>query len=306
MKNDNYHESVMVREVIEGLHLNNQDRPFDGGKYIDATLGTAGHALEIIKKGGSVLGIEQDPKMLEVAYTRLKDACPTMNQKVHGFFKLVQGNFRDIKMIAGKTGFVPANGILFDLGISNIHFKSDDRGFSFENPEAPLDMRLDEFSQSITAADLLNVLRQDQLYSLFEKVLNPKESKELSGEIVKKREELKIETVGDFLEIAESIDAKGKLHPATRAFLALRIAVNSELENLKDTLPNAFEILVRGGRLLVISFHSSEDAIVKNFFRQSDDSGGAKISEKPIHPSEEEVSINPRSRSARLRILEKL
>lgn len=293
MKNDNHHESVMVREAVEGLHINNR------GRFIDATVGTAGHALEIIKKGGSVLGIEQDPKMLEIAYARLKD--------IGGFFKLVQGNFRDIKMIAGKTGFVPANGILFDLGVSNIHFKSDDRGFSFGNPEAPLDMRLDKFSQSITAADLLNVLRQDQLYSLFEKVLYPLESKDLSQKIVTKREETKIKTVGDFLEIAESIDSKRGLHAGTRAFLALRIAVNSELENLKETLPGTFEILAQGGRLLVISFHSGEDAIVKNFFRQISDEGKAKvITDKPIYPSEEEVSVNPRSRSARLRILEKI
>src|SRR3989344_2089045 len=149
-----YHESVMVREALEALHLKNQ------ANYIDATLGTGGHTLEIARLGGRVLGIEADPKMLEIAKRRLEE------EKLKNF-KLELGNFISIETLARKNNFIDISGILFDLGVSNLHLTSDIRGFSFNNPDDPLDMRLDTSTQGVSASDLLNVLREDQLISLF-------------------------------------------------------------------------------------------------------------------------------------------
>jgi 16S rRNA (cytosine1402-N4)-methyltransferase len=283
MKNDNYHESVMTREVIENLHIKSQ------AKYIDATLGTAGHTLEIAKQGGSVLGIEADPEMLAIAKKRLEDTCPTP--------KLVLGNFIDIDKIAHKEGFEKVSGILFDLGVSNIHLTDTSRGFSFGNSEADLDMRLNPEAQGVKASDLLNLLRKDQLTDLFMVTLDPGPSRWLSKRIMDFRKDKPISTVSDLLEICKGLKTgKKTLNEATLPFLALRIAVNSELDNLKNVLPNAYDLLEEGGRLVVITFHSGEDEIVKEFFGKKGEY---------IVPSQSEIGNNPRSRSAKMRVLQR-
>lgn len=291
---NNYHETVLVKEVVEALHIQK------GGKYIDATLGNGGHTLEILKLGGSVLGIELDPKMLDIAQGRLKKETKS------GQYKLVNGNFLDIDEISGKNGWKEVDGILFDLGVTNLHLKDAMRGFSFSNPEADLDMRVDPKSQGVTGADLLNVLRQDQLKSLFEVTLEPGAAKWITGRVIHSRAIKPIKTIGDFLEICEGLrGGKPGLSEATLPFLAVRIAVNSELTNLKEALPKAFNLLKKGGRLVVISFHSKEDVLVKDFFKEKLAEGAKMVTFKPVMAGESELLANKKARSAKMRVLEK-
>lgn len=277
-------------------------------KVIDATLGTGGYTLRLCEIGVSVLGIDADERMLEVARKRLEEACPASDENVGSSFKLVQGNFKDIDLIAEENGFLPAEGVVFDLGVSSLQLTDEARGFSFSNKDAPLDMRINEVSQKATASDLLNALREDQLIKMFEKVLSFSKAKKLSREIVGKRKEEPIKSVGDFLALTNRIfEKRGRLHPATKPFLALRMATNSELENLKEALPKALKTLKEGGKLVVVSFHSGEDEIVKDFFREVERNGNGKIiTRSPITPSEVEVNKNPKSRSAKLRAIEKI
>ena len=289
---NNYHETVMSKEAIDGLHIKK------GSLYIDTTLGNGGHSLGIINQGGKVLGIDIDPEMVKISQDRLKEAKD---------FKSAQGNFSKIDEIAKTNNWTPVAGILFDLGVSNIHLKNLERGFSFENPEAILDMRLDPKSLGVKACDLLNVLREDQLTDLFAVTLEPGAAKWITGRVLHSRAEKPIQTVGDMLEISKGLKVgKIGLNEATLPFLALRIAVNSELDNLKEALPKSFNILEKGGRIVVISFHSKEDEIVKDFFKEKSKSEGAKmITFKPVRAGEEEISVNRRARSAKMRILEK-
>ena len=293
MKND-LHESVLVREVIKALPIEKTR------KYIDATVGNGGHALEILKAGGNVLGIDLDPEMLKIAGNRLSA------EVANGTCKLVNGNFTDIDKIVGKYNWKPVSGILLDLGVTNLHLKDMERGFSFENPDANLDMRINPDNQGVKAADLLNVLREDQLRELFEVTLEPGAAKWISGRVIHARAIKPIATVGDALKICEGLKTgKSGLNEATLPFLALRIAVNSELSNLEEALPKAFNLLEKGGKLAVISFHSGEDAIVKDFFKKMKDGGAEIITFKPILAGKEEVNVNRRARSAKLRVLQK-
>jgi 16S rRNA (cytosine1402-N4)-methyltransferase len=282
MTDDNYHESVMTSEVVESLHIKK------ARKYIDATLGTGGHTLAIAEQGGQVLGIETDPEMLAIATKRLANIKPIP--------KLVLGNFVDIDKIAKENGYTEVSGIVFDLGVSNIHLKDSLRGFSFGNPEADLDMRLNHEIQGVKASDLLTILRPDQLVELFMVTLDPGPSRWLSKRVANYRQDKQIKTVSDFLEICKGLKTgKKTLHEATLPFLALRIAVNSELDNLKTVLPKAYDLLAEDGKLIVITFHSREEEIVKEFFGKGDE----------YTPSVLEVDRNQRSRSAKMRILQK-
>lgn len=271
-----YHESVMVKEVLENLHINT------GSKIIDCTLGTGGHAEALVNKGVEVLGIEVDPRMLRVAKERLGDNA-----------KLVLGNFSNIDRIAIENGFEKVDGILFDLGVSNLHLKADKRGFSFTEKDQLLDMRLNPDIQGVAAYDLLNALDKTQLTNLFAKVLKMHEAVELAKRVFENRP---IKTVGDLKRLAFGVNKKRGLDSATLPMLALRIAVNSELENLEEVLPKAYELLRVGGKLVVITFHSGEEEIVKKFTNGQ---------EKVIFPNPEEVRNNLSARSAKLYVLEK-
>lgn len=289
----NYHETVLEKEAVDALHVKKD------GKYIDATLGNAGHTLEILKLGGQVLGIEMDPRMLEIAERRIS------NENLSGC-KLANGSFVNIDEIVKNHGWEEADGVLFDLGVTNLHLKDLERGFSFANPDAVLDMRMDPETQGVKGADLLNVLREDQLRQMFETTLEPGAAKWISGRVIHSRSIKPIETVGDFLEICEGLKVGKKgLNEATLPFLAVRIAVNSELTNLEEVLPKAFDLLKKGGRLVVISFHSKEDVLVKDFFKRMADMGARQITFKPVMASDEELNVNKRARSAKMRVLEK-
>jgi 16S rRNA (cytosine1402-N4)-methyltransferase len=239
--------------------------------------------------------------MLEIAKKRLGGESVPPSR-----WKLVNGNFTEIDKFAKQNNWEEVSGILFDLGVTNLHLKDLERGFSFENPEASLDMRVDQESMGVKACDLLNVLREDQLRDLFEVTLEPGAAKWISGRVIHSRLESPIKTVGDMLDISSGLKTgKSGINEATLPFLALRIAVNSELDNLKEVLPKAYKLLEKGGRLVVISFHSGEDSIVKDFFKEMQGKGAKTITGKPISADKNELLTNRRARSAKMRVLQK-
>ena len=288
MTNNDLHEPVLVKEVLEAL-----EPVVIGGELtvIDATLGTGGHSQVLLNQGYQVLAIEADKDMLAVAKKRLT-----------GTIKFIEGNFKDIDRLIKDRNI---DAIIFDLGVSNLQLTSVDRGFSFSDGEAPLDMRIDREGQSLTAADLLNVLRKDQLEFLFAKVLKPWEAKKIVAEILNARETTKFATVADFLAVCSVVRTKPGLNRATLPLLALRIAVNSELENLTEVLPKALDLVRSKGRILVIYFHSLERQIISKFVHENKGKL-TQVNAEPISAGFEELQANPKSRSARLVILEKL
>lgn len=283
-----YHEPVLVNEVLEGLDV----KP--GGRYIDATIGDGGHAKGIMDRGGMVLGIDQDREAIERVSMRLKKEIE------QGDLRTVQGNFDHIGDIARENGFNRVDGILFDLGMSSFQIEESGRGFSFQQDE-PLDMRMDG-DLSVTAADLVNALGKRELTELFRRFGQVERAPLVAGTIVEERKQRPIVTTTQLSDLVSRVNPRrGRLHPATKVFMALRLAINDEFGNLERALPQACELLVAAGRLAVVSFHEGEDRIVKGFFRL--ESGRIdEIRLSPISPTDEEIARNPRSRSARLRI----
>lgn len=281
-----YHQSVLLKEAISYLDV----KP--GKNYIDATLGGGGHSLAIKQMGGEVLGIDQDPEALEYV------------QKTHPELTLLrQGSFEKIAQFAREVGFEKVAGVLFDLGVSSHQLEAGYRGFSFRE-DAPLDMRMNP-DMGVTAADLLNALSERELEGIFKNYGEEMFARKIANRIVASRLNNKIETTKKLAELIEhtvGFNPKARIHPATRVFQALRIAVNDELNSLNTALPEAVELLDSGGRLVVISFHSLEDRIVKNYFKREEDANVLEIlTKKPLEPTEREVRENPRARSAKLR-----
>lgn len=291
---EGYHRSVLLREAIEALEVKRDEW------YLDCTLGDGGHSIEIIKRGGGVVGIDADPQALERVQKRFRDEGITRDR-----FKLVLGNFRDLKNLTQtETKFA---GVLFDLGVSSLQLESPERGFSFAK-SGPLDMRMDP-SLQVQAKDLLKVLSRKELYELFLKFGEEKNSWALAAALERARKITPIATTKQIVEVVERVAGRknGKVHPATRVFQALRIAVNDELNALEEGLAKAREVLAKNGRIVVISFHSLEDRIVKNFFKSWESKGmGQVLTKKPIVPSEDEINVNPRSRSAKMRVFKKI
>ncbi len=302
------HIPVLPDEVISGLRVE------PGSRIIDATVGGGGHAAEILAASapdGQLLGLDRDPAALEVAKERLAP--------YEGRFELVHASFADLREVAEAHNFVPVEGILFDLGLSSLQLGDAERGFSFMS-EGPLDMRFDPTSGGPTAADLVNTLSAEALADILYEYGEERQSRRIAKAIVEARP---VHTTGELTDvIAEEVGRRrGRLHPATLTFQALRIAVNEELTAVKAALPQAVEILEAGGRLAVIAFHSLEDRIVKRFMRREskdcicprelpictcDHEATLNVmTKKPIRPTEEEAAVNPRSRSARLRIAER-
>lgn len=294
----NFHRPVLLKEAIGFLNV------FPGGMYVDATVGGGGHAEEILKRKGKLIGIDCDPEAIKAARQRLVFACPPDDPLS---WRLAQGNFRDIKKIVEGFGHREVNGILFDLGLSSHQLESEGRGFSFRS-HSLLDMRMDP-SLGVTAADLVNALGQRELSKLFFEYGDEKLGGLFARVIVETRRKGKIETCNQLAEIIEKAASfrNSKIHPATRIFQALRIAVNDELGNLRTGLSEALDLLVAGGRLVIISFHSGEDRIVKNFFKLMEERGRLRVlTKKPMRPPTTEVEDNQKARSARLRVGEKL
>lgn len=288
-----FHTPVLLKETIDCLNIKK------GKKYIDATVGGGGHSQTILKTGGKVLGIDWDPEAIEYAKRHLRTACP------NAFWIMVRGNFIHLEKIAREHDFKKVDGVLFDLGVSSHQLTRAERGFSFLK-DAPLDMRMDS-ALGVTAADLLKVLSKKQLNALFTRFTQEKRARAIVNALVRARELKPIKRTGELADLVAKVYGEKRkirgLHPATKVFLALRMAVNSELVNLKLALPQAVELLKPGGRLAVISFHQSEDRIVKNFFKK--EKRLKVLTKKPIRPSEAEVKANPRARSAKLRAAEK-
>lgn len=302
------HIPVLLKESIEGLKVKEHK------KYIDATLGDGGHALKILKKGGKLLAIDRDPDQVRRATRKFKKVYSALRLSLNGHdlkkpFTLVVGNFKDLAKIASEHGFESPAGILFDLGVSSAQLEDPRKGLSF-TLDAPLDMRLDP-TLRLTARDLVNQLSEGELYEIFTRNAQEELARPIAEAIVSARSLKPIETTTELAEIARSIaksrGRRSKLHPATKTFLALRIEVNSEIENLKKGLVQAIEILKTDGRLVVISFHETEDRLVKKTMQKAASHKKLKIiSKKPITPSVNEIESNPKARSAKLRIGERL
>ncbi len=292
-----YHESVLLKEAVDYLQVEK------GKRYIDATLGGGGHAVEIVKQGGKVLGIDVDEEAVGYVGDRIKNQESGIKRDKD--LVLYRGNFRELGKIAKESGFEKVAGILFDLWVSSWQFDTGGRGFSFQK-DAPLDMRMD-LGLSVSAGDLVNGLTRNELSELFWKLGEEKFAKKIALAIDNYRKNKKIESTRELAELVErTVRRSEKIHPATRIFQALRIAVNGELESLREALPQAVELLEPGGRVVVISFHSLEDRIVKNSFSGFAESGfGRIITRKPVEVSELEVEKNRRARSAKLRVFEK-
>jgi 16S rRNA (cytosine1402-N4)-methyltransferase len=302
------HKPVLLGKAVEALQVQ------PGKRYVDCTLGSGGHASAILEKlvpDGKLLGIDTDPEAINMAKTRLADYA--------GSTIIVNDNFANLETICRENNFLPVRGILFDLGLSSTQLEISERGFSFQH-DGPLDMRFSP-TQGLSAADIVNNLPEDKLSLLIKTYGEERYSKRIARCIIKNR------PISSTLQLAGIVEKaigshRGKIHPATRTFMALRIAVNRELENLITALRQAVNCLDHQGRLVVISYHSLEDRIVKQFMLR--ESKGCIcppetpicqcghipslkiISKKAIMPSLTEVKLNSRSRSAKLRVAERL
>ena len=306
------HVSVLLNECIEGLNIK------ENGIYVDGTLGGAGHSSEILKRlsnEGRLIGIDQDTDALRAAKERLKD---------YSNVTFVHSNFSNIENVLDNLNIDGVDGILMDLGVSSYQLDEGERGFSYMK-DAPLDMRMNR-ENDFSAYNVVNEYSEEDLYRIIRDYGEEKFAKRIASFIVENRQEKNIETTLELVEIIKNaIPAKARRegpHPAKRTFQAIRIEVNSELSILNKTIEDGVKKLNKGGRMAIITFHSLEDRIVKNKFRDLAVSCrcpkefpvcvcGEKakvkiISRKAIEPTKEEVEVNPRSRSAKLRVIEKL
>ena len=305
------HISVLLKESIDGLNIK------ENGIYVDCTLGFAGHSKEILKRitRGCLFAFDQDIVAVEASTKKLKE--------IGNNFKIFNTNFVNLKQSLKEENITGVDGILFDLGVSSPQLDVDERGFSYHN-DARLDMRMDR-SNKLSAYEVVNNYSQDELSNIFFRYGEEEYSRSIAKKIVEKRKEKKIETTLELVEIIKDAvpeKRKRKSHPAKKVFQAIRIEVNNELEVFTNALKDAIELLNPGGRICVITFHSLEDRICKQIFKEyskiDDKVKGLPvipdefkptlklISKKAIEPSDSEIENNNRSRSAKLRIAEKL
>lgn len=281
------HVPVLLDEVVAGLAL----RP--GGKYIDGTVGAGGHSFEILKAtapDGKLLGLDGDPDALGIAGETLAE----FSQRV----TLVRSNFTEIKEVAREQGFLPADGVLLDLGLSSMQLANLERGFSFLSDS--LDMRMDPRTE-LTALEIVNEWDEDEIADLIFELSEEHASRKIARWIVENRPIESAKQLADLIERA--VGRHGKTHPATRTFQALRITVNHELENLEKVLPQLAEVVGQGGRVAIITFHSLEDRIVKNFFKTNEQ--WLNLTKHPTKPTYQQTRENARARSAKLRVAER-
>lgn len=292
------HKPVLLQEVLEILN------PKLGKKYIDATVNGGGHAMAIIERigpTGKLLGIDWDCGLIQELGIRNKE-LGVQN------IKLVCDNFSNIAAIAKDHDFIKVDGILFDLGFSSYHIEKSGRGFSFMRDE-PLDMRYNPEKNALTAEKIVNEWSGEKLEEILQRFGEERLARRIADGIVRERKVSRIVTTEKLVAIiTQSVPrsyARGRLHQATRTFQALRIAVNNELENLAKALKDSIKLLAPAGKLIVISFHSLEDRIVKRFFKENS-SLFHIITKKPMIASRKEIKINPRGRSAKLRVVERV
>lgn len=317
------HVPVMLAEVLKFL------QPEPGGHYIDGTLGGGGHTAALLAQSaptGVVLGIDTDTQALTRVSERLADEVRW------GRLLLMQGNYSDMADLAGQADFLPVQGILLDLGFSSDQMEDPERGFAFST-DGPLDMRLNQ-RQEISAADLVNTASEQELADIFWRFGEENRSRQIAWRIIRARERGAITRTTQLAQLAAAgVPYKpGMIHPATRVFQALRIAVNDELQHLEAALPHLLDILLEGrraggdgesgGRMVIISFHSLEDRLVKGFMRRAasdcicppglpvcvcnHQASLRLLTSKPVTPTNQEIAANPRARSAKLRAAETL
>ncbi|MBP3616823.1 MAG: 16S rRNA (cytosine(1402)-N(4))-methyltransferase RsmH [Lachnospiraceae bacterium] len=305
------HKSVLLDEVLEQLNIR------EDGIYVDGTLGGAGHATEVCKrlKGGTFVGIDQDADAIAVASERLAK---------FPFAKVVRSNYSEMKTVLQNLGIEKVSGILLDLGVSSYQLDTAERGFSYMEEDAPLDMRMDHRIET-TARDIVNGYSETELFRIIRDYGEDPFAKNIAKHIVMRREKKELVTCGDLNDaIRAAIPMKIQKnlgHPSKRTFQAIRIELNGELRVLQNTLDDMIDLLEENGRLCIITFHSLEDRIVKSGFKKRENpcecppsfpvcvcgkkSAGRVITRKPILPSEEECEENKRARSAKLRVFER-
>ena len=307
----NYHEPVLLQEVINAF------QPIKGRNFIDATGGGGGHTTALLQNGGNTLTIDWDIDAITHIQTLTKSKSKEFLQErydetidaqiwKYSHLTLVRGNFRNIKNIAHACGFSRVSGVLFDLGVSSHQLDTGERGFSFQK-NGPLDMRMDK-RLAVKAEDLLHALTKKELIALLQRFGEERNAVRIANIIVEARRLQPIKTSDELAQVIKKNvwGNKEGIHPATKVFQALRIAVNDELGNISTALPQAYDLLDAKGKIVVISFHSLEDRIIKEAFLRFEREGKGKvILKKPITASEEELAVNKRSRSAKMRIFEK-
>ncbi len=297
----NYHIPVMLKEAVDALNV------VKNRLYVDATLGDGGYSLEILKRGGKVVGVDYDKESLQRATERVAQEGLSEN------FIGILGNFKHLTKLLGEQEINAVNGIVYDLGYSSYQLDSGYKGLSFLK-EGPLDMRLSE-EVAVTALDLINFLSEKQLADLIREYSDERLAGRFARAIIEARDLKKLQTTVQLAQVLKSAAPSGyengRIHPATRTFQALRMVVNDEIGNLKLSLPQAAHSLLPGARLVVISFQSKEDQLVKRFGQSAQPNIiGAPVTlkvvtKKPLMPSDEEVQSNPRARSAKMRVFEK-
>lgn len=291
------HQSVLLKETIDGLDIQ------PGETFLDGTFNDGGHSIEICRALGSsvrIIGIDLDSDALAKARKRFLDEPCRIS--------LHEENFRNLDKVLSEEGIEKVDAILLDLGFSSVQIEESGRGFSFLRDE-PLKMTLSKNEDGLTAREIVNFWEAEHLETIIRHYGEEKNARLIAEEIVKARNESPIETSGELAKIIESSfrGRRGKIHPATKTFQALRITVNDEIEALREGLEKGFERLAPNGRFAVISFHSIEDRIVKRFFREKAKEGKGKVlTKKPITASDEELAKNSRARSAKLRVISKL
>jgi len=285
-----FHRAVMVKEALEFLNTAN------GGIFVDGTCGEGGHteAILLSSPNAQTVSFDLDEKMLKIAKTRLSQYANRTN--------FVHNNFNEIDKALKNLGILDISGILLDLGISMAHLKSEQRGISF-NGDQPLDMRLNQ-SSGIPLSDILKTMNQTELEQILNEFGEERQSKKIARAIVEFNKNHTIKTTGQLTEIILSVLPRfGRIHPATKTFQALRIYTNSELDNLRTALPKCLDILKSGSTLVVISYHSLEDRIVKQAFKEADKEQFTLLTKKVVIPTYDEVASNPSARSAKMRAI---